>query len=81
MLDLAKGNILAFNNFDNWNEFFQRITAPNRKTENYDRTPHIQIRDCRYKAELVWLGGLAHLCEISPSLRNFNKNIMCSYEK
>ena len=42
---------------------------------------------CSYGGELAWLGGLARLGrlarlgEISPSLRNSYKNIMCSYEK
>ena len=33
--------------------------------------------------EVIWpsLRGLARLGEISPSLRNSNKDIMCSYEK
>ena len=30
---------------------------------------------------MVWLVELARLGEISPSLRNFYKNVMCSYEK
>ena len=34
-----------------------------------------------YGGELARLGGLARLGEISPSLRNSYKNIMCSYEK
>ena len=38
------------------------------------------IRGCSYEGELVRLGGLARLVEISPSLRNSYKN-MCSYEK
>ena len=33
-----------------------------------------------YWGELAQLGGLACLSEISPSLRNSYKNVMCSYE-
>ena len=39
------------------------------------------LRGCSYGGELARLGGLARLVEISPSLRNSYKNIMCSYEK
>ena len=39
------------------------------------------LRGCSYGGELAQLGGLARLSEISPSLRNSYKNIMCSYEK
>ena len=39
------------------------------------------LRGYSYGGELARLGGLAHLSEISPSLRNSYKNIMCSYEK
>ena len=39
------------------------------------------LRGCSYGGELVRLGGLARLSEISPSLRNSYRNIMCSYEK
>ena len=39
------------------------------------------LRGCLYGGELAWLGGLALLGEILPSLRNSYKNIMCSYEK
>ena len=34
-----------------------------------------------YGGELARLGGLAHLGEISPSLRNSFKNRMCSYDR
>ena len=40
-----------------------------------------RLRDCSYGGELARLGGMAHLGEIPPSLRNSYKNIMCSYEK
>ena len=33
------------------------------------------LRGCSYGDELAWLGGLAQLDEISPSLRNSYKNI------
>ena len=39
------------------------------------------VRGCSYGGELARLIGLACLGEISPSLRNSYKNIMCSYEK
>ena len=39
------------------------------------------LRGCSYGGELARLSELAHLGEISPSLRNSYKNIMCSYEK
>ena len=39
------------------------------------------FRGCSCGGELARLGGLARLGEISPSLRNSYKNIMCSYEK
>ena len=39
------------------------------------------VRGCSYGGELARLSGLAHLGEISPSLRNSYKNMMCSYEK
>ena len=39
------------------------------------------FRGCSYEGELVQLGGLARLGEISPFLRKSYKNIMCSYEK
>ena len=39
------------------------------------------IRSCSYGGELARLGRLARLGEISPSLRNSYKNVMCSYEK
>ena len=38
-------------------------------------------RDCSYGGELVQLGGLAHVDEISPSLRNSYKIKMFLYEK
>ena len=41
----------------------------------------INLGGCSYGGEIARLGGLAHLGEISPSLRNSYKNIMCSYEK
>ena len=41
----------------------------------------IGLRGCSYGGELARLAGLARLSEISPSLRNSYKNIMCSYEK
>ena len=41
----------------------------------------IFLRGCSYGGELARLGGLARVSEISPSLRNFYKNIKCSYEK
>ena len=34
------------------------------------------LRGCSYGGELVQLGGLAHLGEISPPLRNSNKNML-----
>ena len=34
------------------------------------------LRGCLYGGELVQLGGLAHLGEISPSLRNSNENML-----
>ena len=34
------------------------------------------FRGCSYKGELTRSGGLARLGDISPSLRNFYKNIM-----
>ena len=40
-----------------------------------------RFRGCSYGCELAHLGGLARLSQISPSLRNSYKNIMCSYEK
>ena len=39
------------------------------------------LRGCSYGGELARLGRLAHLGEISTSLRNSYKNIICSYEK
>ena len=39
------------------------------------------LRGCSYGGELARLGGLVRLSEISHSLRNSYKNIMCSYEK
>ena len=42
---------------------------------------HVRIRSCSYGGDLVRLGGLAHLGQISPSLRNSFKRIMCSYEE
>ena len=39
------------------------------------------LRGCSYGGKLTRLGGLARLSEVSPSLRNSYKNIMCSYEK
>ena len=39
------------------------------------------IRGCSYGGELARLGGLTRLGEISPTLRNSYKYIMCSYEK
>ena len=39
------------------------------------------FRSCSYGGWLIQLGGLARLGEISPSLWNSYKNIMCSYEK
>ena len=39
------------------------------------------FRHFLYGGELARLGGLAHLGEISPSLRKSCKNIMCSYGK
>ena len=39
------------------------------------------LRGCSYGGQLARLGGLAHLSEISPSLRNSYKIIMYSYEK
>ena len=39
------------------------------------------LRGSSYRDEVAWLDRLARLSEISPSLRNSNKNIMCSYEK
>ena len=39
------------------------------------------LRGCSQRGELAQLGGLARLGEISPSLRNSYKNIMCSFEK
>ena len=39
------------------------------------------LRGCSYGGELARLGGLARLGEISPTLRNSYKYIMCSYEK
>ena len=47
------------------------------KTHNW----FVLLRGCSYGGELAQLGGLARLVEISPSLRNSYKNIMCSYEK
>ena len=41
----------------------------------------VVLRGCSYGGELVQLGGLARLGEISISLRNSYKNIMCTYEK
>ena len=43
------------------------------------KNPH--LKGCLYEGELARLGGLAHLGDISPSLRNSYKNMMCSYEK
>ena len=34
-----------------------------------------------YGGDLARLGWPAHLSEISPSLRQSYKNVMCSYEK
>ena len=39
------------------------------------------FRGCSYGGELARLGGLARPSDISPSLRNSYKNIMCSYEE
>ena len=36
------------------------------------------VRGCSYGSELAWLGRLARLGEISPSLRNYYKHIMRS---
>ena len=41
----------------------------------------IPLRGCLYGGELVQLGRLACPGEISPSLTNSYKNIMCLYEK
>ena len=41
--------------------------------------PH--FRGDSYGGGLAQLDGLGHLCQISSSLRNSYKNIMCSYEK
>ena len=38
------------------------------------------LRGYSYGGELARLSGLARLSEISPSLRNSYKNIMCSYK-
>ena len=40
-----------------------------------------QVGSFSFEGELARLDGLASLGEISPSLRNSYKNIMCSYEK
>ena len=39
------------------------------------------LTSCLYGGELARLGGLAHLGEISPSLRNSFKNRTCSYDR
>ena len=39
------------------------------------------FRGFSYGGELAQLGGLAHLGEISPSLRNYHKNMLCSFKK
>ena len=39
------------------------------------------LTSCLYGGELARLGGLAHLGEILPSLRNSFKNRMCSYDR
>ena len=50
--------------------------------QNLDKMLYFSsFRGCSYGGELARLGGLARLGEISPSLRNAYKNIMCSYEK
>ena len=40
----------------------------------------ILLKGYSYGGEQARLGGLARLGEISPSLRNSYKNIMCSYK-
>ena len=51
--------------------------VPYQKKRNYKK--ETSIRGCSYGGELAKLGGLGHLGEISPSLRNSYKNIMRSY--
>ena len=49
-----------------------------------ERINHIHeraLRGCSYGGELARLDELARLSEISPSLRNSYKSIMCSYER
>ena len=52
---------------------------PRQKFKSWERKK--LLRGCSYGGELARLGGLGRLSEISPSLRNSNKNIMYSYEK
>ena len=40
-----------------------------------------ELRNRSYGGDLARLGGLARLGEISPSLRNSYKNIICPYEE
>ena len=47
----------------------------------FEKNASIIVRGSSYGGELVRLDRLAHLSEISSSLRNSYKNIMCSYEK
>ena len=51
--------------------------VPYQKKRNYKK--ETSIRGCSNGGELAKLGGLGHLGEISPSLRNSYKNIMRSY--
>ena len=60
------------------------MTIPQWETSLFDllRKKIIEtLRGCSYGGELARLAGLAHLSEISPSLRNSYKNIVCSYGK
>ena len=47
----------------------------------FEKNASIRVRGSSYGGELVRFDRLAHLSEISSSLRNSYKNIMCSYEK
>ena len=53
--------------------------TPKRACDNWLKTA--SLRGCLYGGELTRLVGLAHLGEISRSLRNSYKNVVYSHEK
>ena len=55
-----------------WTKYCQKTLKPNIL---------IRLRGYSYGIAQTRLSGLAHLGEVSRSLRNSYKNMMCSYEK